>query len=736
MPSPQSVAEAFTLHAFEVEGIEKVGNDSVMEIKVLPNRAHDCLSHRGLARELGAILNLSLESAKRLNETIKGGAIEIKLCRGCPRYYAALMKGVSVGDSPEWLKERLLTVGQRPINNVVDILNYVMLSTGQPLHAFDAKIWPGKVAVEVREGQRGEKLTALDGKEYDLEGVLTISTQSGLALAIAGIRGGTEAAVSAGTTNILIESANFSPERIRRASLELSLKTDASVRFEHGLSPELVREGMDEAVSLIEELAGGEVAAVLDSYPRRPSLFRLGVSRPEIERALGLPVSECEIERIFEKLGFKFEKVSPRARIVSEALKHEGAPYKFGASVSFDAPRLFDCSSFVSYVYLAGGLQIPRVSADQLAFGEAVEEKDAGAGDLIFSDGHVGIYLGDGKIIHASGAQHAGKVVIENFRKSPAFKKFKGFRRLIRSEEERYAVTVPPERLDVRLSVDLVEEVGRLNGYDKIPSKVLSPIGRPKPNPSFLLEFEIRRLLIELGYSEIYTHPWGEKGEVELENPLIKPKKFLRPNLRDSLKEALEKNLRNGPLLRSGEIKIFEVGVVFFRDGERLTCAVGWGSVRTEGEEEQARVELEKVENALSEALGAAISGEIRGSVLEFDVSALLPRVSRLGEDLSWLRRGEVRFTPFSPYPFIVRDIAVFLPKGADAEELHKLLSKEAGELAWSIYQFDTFEKGEEVSYAYRIVFQSMERTLTDAEVNKVMERVCAKVQKAGGRVR
>src|SRR3990167_4618571 len=238
LPEAKALADALTFHAFEIESIE---ND-VLDVKVTPNRGHDCLSHRGIAKELSAILKLPLMSdplraQPRLEPISNSISVALESPALSPRYIAAYIRGVHVGPSPAWLRDSLEAIGQRSINNVVDATNYIMFHVGQPLHAFDAgqlRAREGTYAIAVRQARGGEKKLALDDKEYDLtDSMLVIAEENAdVAIGIAGVKGGKPAGISEVTKDIIIESANFDGVSVRRTAAALRLRTEASSRFE------------------------------------------------------------------------------------------------------------------------------------------------------------------------------------------------------------------------------------------------------------------------------------------------------------------------------------------------------------------------------------------------------------------------------------------------------------------------------------------------------------------------
>lgn len=582
LPSTGAIADALTFHAFE---IEETAND-ILDVKVLPNRAADCLSHRGVAMELSAILDIPL-SADPLREPLptwpKTNELSIAIkTKKTARQMGTLVRGVKVGPSPAWLKEFLESVGQKSINNIVDSTNYVTLNMGQPLHAFDAnKIhWnDGALQIAVRETEEGEKIVVLSGEEYLLpKGTVVIAEAlSGKPLDIAGIKGGTVAAIDERTSDIYVSVANFDGTSVRRTAQALKLFTDASLRFQNRPSPWLCAYGMRDVLALITEVAGGKVAGVVDEYPVpvAPSQA-VSVSLAKVNGVLGSNFGKEEVGDVFKRLGLE--------------LKTDG---------------------------------------------------------------------------------------------------------------DTFIVTPPFERTDLIAPEDLVEEVGRILGYDKIPAIELPPI---KGSPDQARYRGIERMkdqLVEQGFVEVSTQSFAKKGDIVLANPLDKTKPALRTSLLENLNEALEKGKQYAPLvlLPNEKLKLFEIGTVFPKEGEYL--------------------ELRMTEHAavLGDAIG--ISDNLSVLKLEDYGKDYMPKQYKLGT-----------YKPFSVYPFIVRDVALWVPKETKAEDVEAIIRANTGELAQKIYLFDTFEKPDKKSFAFRVVLQSFERTLEDAEANAVYEKVVSALEK------
>ncbi len=311
LPEVPVLAEALTFHAFEIDGIETVGDDIVLDVKVTPNRGHDCLSHRGIAKELSAILKIPLaQDPLALRPVLAPVTTEVSVdiqTPLCKRYIAGYLKGVKVGPSPEWLRLRLEAIGQRSINNVVDATNFVMFNTGQPLHAFDAgKL--GNLALGVRVAAEGEVMTALDKKEYTLNSSMLVITAGDRAVGIAGVKGGLPAAIDELTTDIVIESANFDGVSVRKTAQALKLRTDASARFEQVLSPELAAYGMRSVVELIQKIAGGELVGYVDQYPDVQKPMYANVSVEQVNRVLGAQLTGADIADVFMRLGLSYKE--------------------------------------------------------------------------------------------------------------------------------------------------------------------------------------------------------------------------------------------------------------------------------------------------------------------------------------------------------------------------------------------------------------------------------------------
>jgi phenylalanyl-tRNA synthetase beta chain len=588
LPDAAALADALTFHAFEIESISTYdfvngGKDSLLDVKVTPNRGHDCLSHRGIAKELSATLNVPMKSDPlRLPSKVTTSDVVTVVIQNpelCARYIAGYIRGVKVGPSPEWLRTSLEAIGQRSINNVVDATNYVMFDLGQPLHAFDAGRLVQKnrrYSIVVRKARAGEEMLALDEKEYALaDTMLVIADQSAdVSIGIAGVKGGMPAGITEATTDIIIESANFDGVSVRKTAQALKLRTDASARFEQVISPELAAYGMRAVAALIAQLAGGEVVGFADEYPKPQEKRTISVSLKKINAVLGTKLAMQDIADVFARLNLVNRE--------------------------------------------AGGM---------------------------------------------------------------------------------FTVDVPFERLDLAIPEDLVEEVGRMIGYDKAPATELPAFpGKPEINKDFYAEEHARENLISKGYSEVYTSVFADKGERIVANKVDGTRHFLRATLIDGLREALEKNTRNKDLLGLKEVKLFEIGTIW-RGGKEITTV---GIADAQGVRERELTTSDVVTS-------------------EYDDLPL---------------SSTERYETFSKYPFIVRDIALWVAAEANADDVLQIIRAHAGDLLVRSEKFDEFKRDDKISFAFRLVFQSSGKTLTDAETNAVMEKIYAAVKQKGWEVR
>lgn len=663
LPKPEKLVEILTMHSFEVKNVKEVRlpsgkSDFVLDIDILPNRAHDCLSHRGVAKECAALLKLKVKSQKlKVKEDKKLKAsdfvkVEVKDTELCPRYCARLITDIKVSSSPTWLKDRLEAIGQKSINNIVDASNYVMFEIGQPLHAFDLDKLSGNQII-IRKAKKGEKITTLDNEKYDLDESILVITDAKEPIAIAGIKGGKKAEIDKNTKTIILESANFNPTNIYLSSKKLGLKTEALLRFEHGLDPNLASEAIDRLANLICEIGGGKIArGIIDIYPKQIKPKKIGIRLSKINSVLGINFSEKEIIKIFNVLGFKVEKRSGQ-----------------------------------------------------------------------------------------------------------------------------FFVEVPTCRLDIELSEDLIEEIGRIYGYQKIPSKL--PIGVLAPakvDDSLRIRTKAKNILESLGLTEVYNYSFvGEndlkklglesKNYIELENPLSSDLKYLRRDLIINLLKNIRDNFRY-----FSEVRLFELGKVYFKKEKAMLAGI-IGNKTNLGP--KLFYESKGIVDSLLNKLGISnewyddykatsdwtdkifwdfsksaeiklddkeigFVGEINPLALsKFDIKGQVAAFYIDFELLTQSVEEELIYEPPSKFPAAVRDIAVLVNLNDRVTDVLNVINVSGGKLVQDVDLFDMYE-GEEIpegkkNLAFHIIYQAYSRTLTDDEVDEIHDKIVHAVERRTG---
>jgi phenylalanyl-tRNA synthetase beta chain len=306
--APADLKARLSLAGVAIDSVEESAAGPVLDAEVTANRP-DCLGHYGIAREVAAIYRLPLkpvqpklkESSEKATDALR---VEIETPEICGRYTARILRGVKVQPSPDWLRQRLEAMGQKSINNVVDVTNYVMFELGQPMHAYDLdKLTEGRIIV--RRARAGEKLGTLDGVERTLAKDVCVIADAARAVGIGGVMGGADSEIGFSSRNILLEAAWFDPISIRRTAKALALRSEASYRFERGVDPEMAELASRRAAELIQQVAGGEVlAGVVDVYPSREPEKKIQLARKEVLRVMGADVPDREVEDILSALGF------------------------------------------------------------------------------------------------------------------------------------------------------------------------------------------------------------------------------------------------------------------------------------------------------------------------------------------------------------------------------------------------------------------------------------------------
>jgi phenylalanyl-tRNA synthetase beta subunit len=749
LPGPEAVADTLTHGAYEIEEVSEFEDDFIFDIDVLPNRASDSLGHEGVARELAALLGLSFNPVSPDLDTDKDVktdenislSIETDTCR---RALKRLAIDVEVKSSPEWLQKQLSSLGQKSINNVVDITNYVMLELGQPVHAFDFDKLAGNELrkVFIRSASAGEEITTLDGDEFTLKVGMPVIADTEKALDIAGIKGGQMSGIDADTTRVMLSVCSFDPATIRKTSQKLNLRTDASKRFENDVPPAGARRALERFSELLQEVSGARISDdVCDVYPHVAADYKVGVTTDDVNLILGTDISQSEVLEILDRLGCDTEVVNPKETVLSVSENQLGAPYTYGASVLRDAPNTFDCSSFVSWVFVQAGIALPRISVDQFAYTERIQESNLAAGDIIFANtekdeggeiyhetkeymtgtkvpngvDHCGIYIGDGEVIHASRHNESGEVSTEPLAESNQFKNITGYGRVSGLNKERIVVTIPAWRTDLRCLQDLVEEVGRVYGYEKIQPVMPTQVDPVTEMNSIDV---LRDMMVAAGYTEVKTYSLVDKGEIKLSNPVAEDKAYLRSTLRNNIDTVLDINKTHKPVLSSSDLKVFEIGEIFSTDEEMFSLAVG-------GDGNDFKDDMKKLFEGLSDYFDYAFKPEITDDV----ATVVLPVSQELSFEQTSGKLDTNIFTPVlfktpSMYPYVLRDVAVWTPIGTESESVAKIIQDAAGDLLTATKLFDTYEKEDQISFAFKLVFQSDERTLSDKEVNEQMQAV------------
>jgi len=642
--------------------------ETVLNIDITANRP-DGLSVIGIAREAAAICGQKIHipeiGYQEMGEAIeKRISIEIADSELCPRYCASLITDVQIKESPAWLQERLTAAGQRPINNIVDITNYIMLEYGQPLHSFDYDRLKGKKII-VRRAKDGENFYTLDGNERKLTGDMLVIGDGERTVAIAGVMGGLNSDVTDSTTSILLEAASFKATSLHYTSRYLDLMSEASARFERGISAGVTLPALKHATQLMAELGGGKVAkGIVDVYPGKKEPKTISTTPEKVKRVLGVAYDLDQITRALTSLGFK-------------------------------------CTT-------------------------------------------------DG-----------AKVM----------------------------TTAPYWRSDIKIEEDLIEEVARFYGYDKIPTTLfIDPIPVPDANPARTIKNKIRHSLTGGGFQEVMTYTltslemmsnvFAESCAPEplpphVANPMTAEQEYLRFSLRPNLLSALAANRRH----EDGGLMLFEIGKTYITAGNDLPrepemlCGIMNGS-RMErswlgGEGAYDFYDVKGVAEGLFRHLGVSVSfekssdkglhptrqaaiiakkdgkkiilgvlGELHPKVADaFEISGTVCLFEIEIAGLLTLAASDKMYQPIPRFPSIVRDLALVVDADVTNQQILDIIR--GFSLITSAVLFDVYA-GKQVaagkkSLAYSLEYQSPNNTLTDETVNKVQEQVLARLTKELG---
>src|SRR5271170_2004341 len=386
--SPADLRALLSLAGVAVDSIEETAAGPVLDAEVTANRP-DCLGHLGIAREVAAIYRLPLKPLHpKLKESAEKAAdatrVKISAPDLCGRFTARVLRGVKVQPSPDWLRQGLEAIGEKSINNVVDVTNYVMFELGHPLHAFDFdKLQEHRIVV--RRAKPGEKIRTLDGAERTLTKDMCVVADAAHAVGIGGVMGGAESEIGFSTRNILIEAAWFDPISIRRTSKTLGLRTEASMRFERGADIDMPELASRRTAELIQQLGGGEIlAGVVDAYPNPEPPRKLQLTRTEFLRVMGADVPDREIEGILGALGFQPVRVDDnpgREGSLTAAWECRAVSWRRDVTREIDlveeVARIYGYNKFPPRIPASkrAALRQPRASAE-----DAVRERLVGLG--------------------------------------------------------------------------------------------------------------------------------------------------------------------------------------------------------------------------------------------------------------------------------------------------------------------------------------------------------------------
>ncbi len=629
-------------------------DDSVIDFELTANRG-DLLSILGMAHEISAIYDkqvkpidlLHKETNDDINNTFK---VQVNT-KNCNIFLAKRVENVVIKESPTFIKNRLMASGIRPINNVVDISNYVMLEVGQPLHYYDADTLNGML--EVRMAQDGEKLTTLDEIERTLSSEDIVISNGEKAIGLAGVMGGLETEITENTKNIIIESAIFDPVKVRKTSKEI-LRSEASTRFEKGLDPNRTYMAIERSCNLLEKYADATIVGGLVKYDISDlSDKKIDITFEKINKVLGLEVPQEAVLDVFRRLGFTYEQ--------------------------------------------------------------------------------------EGEIVH---------------------------------------VSVPKRRIDISIAEDLIEEVGRIYGVDNIEGRLPKlPLKQGSYNKTLR---QIRNKMIDLGLNETLSYILvNDKEAVRYTKDNFEPIKLLDPmteernTLRYSMIPSLVKIYEYNKARSQKDVSIFEIGKGFYKKEEKYgedlkLCALIAGE-HTLGlkPEKSSFYDIKGIAEEILDYLGyngrysfvikdelpqefhpyqtalisvnndiLGIIGKLHPEMQKEDVYVLEINLSKLLEK----KTGKMKYKEISKFPVVRKDLAVIVQKDVNSEEIAKQIKKLAGSMLLSSKVFDIYTgtgiEENKKSIAYSLEFGAQDRTLTDEEINTILEKIIVGLEKSGVQIR
>ncbi len=651
--------------------------EAVIEYEITANRV-DASSHIGVARDLYAWMQLNGIPCKFSYPDISawkdgegtGIPIEVVDRTAAPRYCGITVKGVKVGPSPEWLQKKLLSIGLRPIDNVVDISNFILWELGQPLHTFDAdKISGGKVIV--RRAGEGERIVTLDEQERKLSAEDIVIANADGPMCIAGVFGGIDSGVTSSTTNVFIESAYFDPGSVRKTSKRHSLQTDASFRFERGCDPQINEYACKRAALLIREVAGGEIVGKMEEfYPEKIAKAVIDLDYDRIEAFIGKKIGHDTIEKILTGLAYEFLEKRPGGAKVA-------AP-----SYMIDVTRECDVVEEILRIYGYNNIDLPQhmkmsVNATPSPEPEAIRN---GISNFLAANGFV-------------------ETMNNSLTKSAYYKGLVSF------PEEKCAAIVNPLSSDLNVMRQTLLfnglEVISYNINRQISSMKLFEYGSvysrdPQGDGKTLASYEEHpayALFITGPSAKSWNRPGGKSSYFDL-------KGYVDLLLRRFGADIYQMEATPAPA------DIFSEGVVYSLPGQHLPLAV----------------------------MGTVLPALAR----RFDVKQPV-----FAAEINWntlfmlVKRDKVSFKEMPKFPEVRRDLALLLDESVSYGDLRKSAFKSAKKLLKQVTLFDVY-RGDKIpagkkQYALGFVLQDLEKTLTDADVERIMERILSTFQNEFG---
>jgi phenylalanyl-tRNA synthetase beta chain len=660
-------------------------DDCLIELEVTPNRG-DCLSMLGVAREVAAIfkqpLRLQIPEVKpQPNEVKEYVQVEIEDVALCSRYVARLFKQVKIAPSPLWIQNRLRAGGVRPINNIVDLTNYVMLELGQPLHAFDYdRLKEGKIVV--RKAREGEELVSLDGVTRTLNPDRLVIADAKEPVALAGVMGGHNTEVTPKTTTVLLESACFHPQTIRRTSQVLNLRSESSNRFEKGVDVEGCTLAAHRTAQLLQDIQAGEVVdGIIDQYPKPFTPRTILLKTDRVNFLLGVKIPTEEEEEILSRLNFQVQR---------QPNETSGqAPYLIVKVPSYrpDIEREIDLVEEIARLY--GYNQIPV----SLPFGAATKGKRVDGQEISAKIKEVLISCGLNEVVTFSFINPA---VFDRFGLPPE----SPYRNTIKLQNP---LRIDTAALRTTLLPGLVEVIQR-NFNRRVTNGAIFEIGR-------------------------VFYPDSIDG-AGFQSAL--------PEERMMLSAA-----GTGQTLNSWHQPAIAIDFYYFKGVlETLLTALGLAKISFEATGKEPGFHPGRTAQVMVNGNQVGLIGELHPDVLEnYDLPVPVVTFSVDLTRLTSLPGKSKTYTPLPHFPGVNRDIAVVLPKDIPAAEVCFLIEKTGGNLLRNVRLFDVYQ-GEQIKKGYRslaftLVFQADDRTLTDNEVSVSMEAITAVLkEKLGAELR